>query len=337
MKKISLSVVIPVHNMASWIPHTVEAIRIATDLSEFKLDQIIVVDDGSSEHDESMLRDQALLLDFDLVRQRNEGRFLARKQGLQDVVSDYVLLIDARVRIEPNSLAFAFDEIEKKGQTCFTGHIQVSPDSRIIGYFWSAIEYMAWQRYSKSPRKSVITGENFDDYPKGTTCFLAPREWLTEAINGFNSIYKDLKDVNDDTALLLPIAQKYTIQIDPGYSAIYNPRQKVIAFCRHAFHRGIVFLDAHAKKGQKWRFPLIFVFALIPFAFCLAFFMPKIFISIVLLLPLLLATFLASLGGGFRRCVALVLYFYPFTSSYFLGICTGLTKILSGKIGTAKV
>ena len=113
-------------------------------------------------------------LPLTVVVQSNAGRFEARRAGIAHSQSHSVLLLDGRVRLRPQSLAFAHHRVAD-GETVWNGHVHVEVAGNPYGAFSNVLVELAWREYFDDPRTTSYGVEEFDRYPKGTTCFLAPR------------------------------------------------------------------------------------------------------------------------------------------------------------------
>ncbi len=56
----------------------------------------------------------------------------------------------------------------------WNGHVHVHADNA-LGDFWRLLAELAWRDYFDNPRTTSFGLSEFDRFPKGTTCFLAPR------------------------------------------------------------------------------------------------------------------------------------------------------------------
>ena len=333
--RLSISVVIPTFNMANFLHETLRSLTESINRSDWKLNEIVIVNDGSTDDTLSKLesiRDELDLADYLLViSQENLGRFLSRKAGLESATGEYVLLIDSRVSIGLGSMKFAHSELVND-QKSFTGHIEVDPSSKSIGYFWSSIEKLAWSAYWNNPRACKIDGDNFERYPIGTTCFIAPREWLVEAVDAFNSKFSNLKFANDDTAVLSHIVSNHGVHINPRWNALYKPRQLFSGFMKHANHRGKVFIDAHAKIGGRWFFPLLMAFlGAVLFAVFLVT-NPIAAIFLALIIPILATAYVLYRGLDKNHAKSVFIYTIPFAITYGLGLISGILKLVKSRL-----
>lgn len=253
-----LTVVMPVFNEAAHLPATIDALVEASVRSDFDV-ALLLVDDGSSDGSAATAREGiGERLSFDVIRQPNRGRFEARRAGLEAASTDLVLLLDGRVLLHPDALAFVHDRLAASDGV-WNGHVQVKADGNPYGTFWKLIAELAWEDYFANPRETTFGSEDFDRYPKGTTCLLAQRELLLDAARSFRSRYADLRNANDDTPLLRWIAERRRIHLAPSFSCTYRPRTTLRAFVRHSVHRGVVFLDGHGRAESRF-FPAVVAF-----------------------------------------------------------------------------
>jgi glycosyltransferase involved in cell wall biosynthesis len=247
----TLTVVVPVHDEAAHLPATVDALVEAVARSDFDAD-VVLVDDGSTDGSaDAASTALAGRLPLRVVSQSNRGRFLARRAGVEASAGDSVLLLDGRVRIGADALGFVQGRVAA-GAHVWTSDVEVEADGNPYGTFWKLLAELAWPSYFEHPRETSFGADEFDLYPKGTTCFLAPRALLLEAMTAFHTRYADARHANDDTPLLRWIAEREPIHIAPGFRCSYRPRTSLRGFVRHSMHRGVVFLDGHGRPESRF-------------------------------------------------------------------------------------
>jgi glycosyltransferase involved in cell wall biosynthesis len=252
----SLSVVMPAHNEAAHVAPTISALATALERSGFDA-EVVLVDDGSTDGTAQAAREAADgQVELRVVSQTNRGRFEARRAGLGDANGEYVLFLDARVRLAPGALRFVRERLPDA--PVWNGHVHVDADSA-YGEFWRLLAELAWRDYFDDPRTTSFGLAEFDRFPKGTTCFLAPRALLEAAFAGFRSHYADIRQANDDTPILRAVAAQQRIHISPEFACTYSPRTTLPQFVRHAIHRGTVFLDGHGTPESRF-FPAVVAF-----------------------------------------------------------------------------
>ncbi|HEX6664714.1 MAG TPA: glycosyltransferase family 2 protein [Gaiellaceae bacterium] len=331
MSEPSLSVVIPVFNEAPHLPATIGALRAALDRAGF-VPEVIVVDDGSSDGSGAVARAAADgHIPLRVLTQPNRGRFEARRAGLDAATGDFVLLLDARVILLPDALSFVLERVEA-GELVWNGHVRIETDNA-FGIFWRLLAELAWREYFDDPRTTSFGPEEFDRYPKGTTCFFAPRALLASAVASFSTRYADVRLANDDTPVLRDLAARERIGISPRFACVYSPRTTLRHFLRHALHRGVVFVDGHGTPESRF-FPVV-----------LAFFPASAALAVAAVRrPTLLPAAAAALGIGAAACgvsagrtpreirtLAAVTPLYA--AGHGLGMWKGLAELVRARLG----
>ena len=162
-----LSVVMPVHDEAAHLPATVEALANAVERSGFAADLVLVDDgstDGSAEAARAAVGDR---LPLRVVAQQNRGRFEARRAGLAAAQGEWVLLLDGRVRLRPDSLAFVDGAACATGERVWNGHVHVDTDGNPYGAFWNVLVELAWRDYFGDPRDDELRARGVRPLPEG--------------------------------------------------------------------------------------------------------------------------------------------------------------------------
>ena len=258
MSRPTLTVVIPAYNSREHIAATLDALVESATRGPFETD-VVLVDDGSTDGTaEAVVAACASRLPLRIVSQTNRGRFEARRTGLEAATGEWILLLDSRVTLEEDALAFVATRLES-GECVWNGHVHVRAGGNPYGTFWKLLAELAWPAYFDEPRTTSYGPEDFDRFPKGTTCFLARRETLLSAVAEFRSGYSDSRRANDDTPLIRSIAMHERIHLSPRFACTYEPRGSGTAFIHHAVHRGIVFLDGHGRRESRY-FPAVIAF-----------------------------------------------------------------------------
>jgi len=293
-----LSIVIPVYNEPQWIGPVVDDLVSAVSHAEFEDVELIIVDDGSDTSTQTALGSLSTPFPMRVLRQANSGRFAARRAGIEAANGELVLLLDARVSIAPDALEFVAARLNGTERLpIWNAHVNVDLHRNPFGRFWSVIEFLAFRDYLGNPRTTSYGLEDFDRYPKGTTCFLAPRELLLDAMSGFRSYYEDTRDANDDTPVIRSLAARQRINISPGFSCLYRPRNSWRPFVRHAYHRGVVFVDGYGRPGTRFFAVIVAFYPLSAISVALAVRHPRRALPAIATAPLAGA----AAGLGLRR------------------------------------
>jgi glycosyltransferase involved in cell wall biosynthesis len=251
----SLTVVMPVHNEAAYLCGTIDALAEAVARSGLATD-VVVVDDGSSDGSAEAARTATeSRLPVQVLTQPRGGRFKARRAGVAAAASDVVLLLDARVRLHPDSLKFLADVLSPE-LPVWNGHVVPITNGNPFGAFGDVLVHLAWSTYFDDPRRTSFGLDDFDRFPKGTGCFVAPRALLLEAMDAFAPRVSDWRFVSDDTQLIRWIAARHRIQLSPEFGCDYQPRSSLRSFLGNALYRGSTFLDGHGSPESRF-FPLV--------------------------------------------------------------------------------
>jgi|TARA_B110001452_G_C15137342_1_gene396054 glycosyltransferase involved in cell wall biosynthesis len=95
-----ISIVVTVYNKENFIQTTLNSI-----LSQIiPLNEVIVVNDGSSDKSLDIINEMNLPPEFDVITTENQGVSKARNLGLKMVSQDYVYFVDGDDILEPNAL-----------------------------------------------------------------------------------------------------------------------------------------------------------------------------------------------------------------------------------------
>jgi glycosyltransferase involved in cell wall biosynthesis len=193
-----------------------------------------------------------------VVSQPNLGRFEARRAGLEAATGDWVLLLDSRVTLHADGLAFVAERLDA-GEHVWNGHVHVETDGNPYGAFWNVLVELVWREYFDDPRTTSFDAESFDRYPKGTGCFLVRREPALAGLEAYRTAYSDSRHANDDTPFIRWIAARQRIHLSPSFACDYTARASLRSFVRHSVHRGTVFLDGHGSPESRF-YPLVVAF-----------------------------------------------------------------------------
>lgn len=125
-----LSVLIPVYNVSAWIRNCLDSIvnqHIVRDCCE-----IIVVNDGSTDNSEEIIREYAsVYTNIKLFSQNNKGLSAARNKALDEATGDYVMFVDSDDWLFPGSLYPLINKArELQSDIISFGAYSVYPDGR---------------------------------------------------------------------------------------------------------------------------------------------------------------------------------------------------------------
>src|SRR5882724_669932 len=97
-RRLSVSVIIPTYNRAAFVTVAVDSALNQTRVP----DEIIVVDDGSTDETDRVLRQYGPPVR--VVRQENRGRSAARNVGLSQATGDAVMFLDSDDLLMPRNI-----------------------------------------------------------------------------------------------------------------------------------------------------------------------------------------------------------------------------------------
>lgn len=337
MNTISLSIIIPLYNAKDWIVPTIDHIVQSLEKTHFDA-EIIVIDDGSTDGGADMAHTAKVpkTIQFSVISQKNTGRYLARKHGVELSTKKNVLFIDSRVYIDELSLAYLEQQLQVNEDQVWNGHVNIDKKGNIFARFWDAIVCIAWRRYFTQPRKTSFTIKDFDYYPKGTGFFFTPKPLLVDAMSHFESLTSDLKYSSDDTLLIRYIAERQEINLSPAFSCLYHGRSTFRKFILHAYDRGQFFVDGFLRPGTRFFLPLIVVLSLslVILGSLVTAPLLSMFVllcgAVVLVLALLLGALI--LGVTFADAASLALLGAPFALVYLAGLWRGVVRKISSQL-----
>lgn len=108
---LNVSVVIPTYNRADLIAETLESVLSQT----YQAFEIIVVDDGSTDHTTKVLESYCLNPKIRVLVQANGGTASARNSGLRVATGDYICFLDSDDLWLPTMLETQVDVVERTG------------------------------------------------------------------------------------------------------------------------------------------------------------------------------------------------------------------------------
>lgn len=122
---IKVSVIVPVFNSDKYLKQCIDSI-VVQDLKEI---EIILVDDGSTDRSGEICKEYLLDKRVKYIHKNNAGAVLARKDGIEKAVGEYVGFVDSDDWIEPNMFSLMYDAaIEHHADIVFCNCIQNEDD-----------------------------------------------------------------------------------------------------------------------------------------------------------------------------------------------------------------
>jgi glycosyltransferase involved in cell wall biosynthesis len=204
------SVIIPLYNKGEYIKKTLESVLFQT----IKDIEIIVIDDGSTDDGESIVRDfgDPRIV---LIQQRNAGASAARNRGVEHAKSDFLAFLDADDEWLPLHLEILLRLRRKFPEAgAYTSAYQIiEPDGHVRMAHYRAIPKDPWEGLLPNFFRSAALG----DSPINCSVMGIPKNIFRE-VGGFPEGYW----WGEDADLWGKIALKYPIAFTWEVGAVYH-------------------------------------------------------------------------------------------------------------------
>ena len=110
MEKIDFSIIIPAYNTEKYIKACLNSIY-SQSINNWEL---IIIDDGSTDNTNSLLKTFIKDKRIHLISKPNEGVSIARNKGLDIAKGEYILFVDADDILYPNTLSILYDSLKNR-------------------------------------------------------------------------------------------------------------------------------------------------------------------------------------------------------------------------------
>jgi glycosyltransferase involved in cell wall biosynthesis len=326
--KNGFSFIIPAFNAEESISGTISALYSAISLSKIVNYEVIIVDDGSTDFTDSIVREMNLV-GISIINQSNQGRLRARLNGIKSSKYKNLVLLDSRLWVDPMALVRLESTLREREPKMVIARILFAK-SNLLGIFWDGIARIVWRNYYKNERDVILTIKNFDLYPKGTGFLYVDKKTILDSYELLTEEQLKNRNTNDDTLIIKSIVKKSEVLLSKKMIGLYFPRTNLFSFLRHAKHRGYVASDGYFAQGTIGRNRLAPAsILLVALAIISLLFKPLFFLLAFLAIGIEIYIYRIT---SFRHFLSLNLYSFPFLISYLLGFI----NYKKGKIATPK-
>jgi N-acetylglucosaminyltransferase len=191
--KAPISAYVPCFNNASTIRMTIESIRNQT----IPVDELFVVDDGSSDRSSTIVQDTAVRV---ICQEQNLGRGAVRAHAMEEAFHEFVLSCDATNALAPNFVELALPWFESENVVAVFGRMWQDDKSTAVLRWRGRHLFKMKAQLALNRRASLITYG------------VMMRKSHVLAVGNFNSNLRHSEDVDLGGRLL---AKGYEVVFDP--------------------------------------------------------------------------------------------------------------------------
>lgn len=220
--------------------------------------EVVIVNDGSTDATREVLQNLthgesgSKLKTIHLPQ--NLGRYLARFRGAEVANGELLLFLDTRVQPNKN---FGTNLLRlTRSHRAIMGGVDLDESQSVYSLYWKRTHEFMFKRYFRDIQNGFhLTPENYEEYVKGTTVFVCPKDSFLNAC----ATFKDRILHSDDTFLMREIVKTDPIWVDRGLSVLFEPRQQLGPFLARLWERGPKFAEYHIFERRGFYFFLFTV------------------------------------------------------------------------------
>ncbi|MBZ0166657.1 MAG: glycosyltransferase, partial [Candidatus Omnitrophica bacterium] len=218
MRPLTVAVVVPAFNASLTLPQCLQALLTQTRSP----DQIIVVDDGSTDHTADVV---AAFGGVVYIRQENAGPACARNRGEREAVADVVLFTDSDCEPVPDWVETTLAGFQREGVGVVSGSYAIrNPASRLARCIHEEIAYRHQHLMPAFPR-------SFGSYN-----FAVLRDVFAQ-VGGFDESYRTASGEDNDLSYKIRTAG-YKIYFERNSKVAHVHPERVFKYLREQFRHG---------------------------------------------------------------------------------------------------
>jgi cellulose synthase/poly-beta-1,6-N-acetylglucosamine synthase-like glycosyltransferase len=191
--KKAVTVLAPMRNEAENVPEFISALSSQMGVKQIKF---IIINDGSTDKTAEVLTtvingdSRFTVIESPVMRDGWLGKVSALQTGFEAASSDYIITLDADVRLAPNAVMRAITQLERLKLDFISPYprqIALTASEKLIQplLHWSWMSTIILRLAEKFPRRSTAVGNGQ---------FFVVRSSALEKIGGFNSVSKKILD-----------------------------------------------------------------------------------------------------------------------------------------------
>lgn len=213
---LSVSVVVPAYNASEHLQRTLVSVL----RQSYRPDQIVVVDDGSTDRTAQIVRDLAVSDDrIQLISQKNAGVAAARNAGIEASTGDLISFLDADDLWHPDKLSFQVAKFREDSSGTPTPGAVYSLCRHIDAHDRIADTWNWEYPLAEGHVFARLLSYNFVRNGSNLTC----RRDVALSVGGFRSLFKDEGIYGtEDWDFSLRVAARYPFGMVPKYHIGYR-------------------------------------------------------------------------------------------------------------------
>lgn len=156
-----VTIIIPVYNEEVIIRRTINALL----KSKYSLTEILIIDDGSTDHTASIIKEfYSHNPTVKLLQTANNGKASALNLGFQNALGEIVITIDADTVFQPETISYLVQNFSNPRVAAVTGYCKIGNIKNQLT-MWQHIEYVTAQNLDKRALEelgciTVVSGSN---------------------------------------------------------------------------------------------------------------------------------------------------------------------------------